>query len=133
MVIMTSSYDFLRFGISISGFEITNIDLILKYHYNIIMNTLKFDWDKNKTTKNLAKHKVSFEEAQSVFDDDFARLIPDPDHSEDEERFILLGLSCSLKVLVVVHCYKDEENIIRLISARKATKPESKMYKEYLL
>jgi uncharacterized DUF497 family protein len=133
MVIMTSSYDFLRFGISISGFEITNIDLILKYHYNIIMNTLKFDWDKNKATKNLAKHKVSFEEAQSVFDDDFARLIPDPDHSEDEERFILLGLSCSLKVLVVVHCYKDEENIIRLISARKATKPESKMYKEYLL
>jgi hypothetical protein len=97
------------------------------------MNTLKFDWDKNKATKNLVKHKVSFEEAQSVFDDDFARLIPDPDHSEDEERFILLGLSCSLKVLVVVHCYKDEENIIRLISARKATKPESKIYKEYLL
>jgi len=97
------------------------------------MNTLKFDWDKNKATKNLAKHKVSFEEAQSVFDDDFARLIPDPDHSEDEERFLLLGLSCSLKVLVVVHCYKDEENIIRLISARKATKPESKIYKEYLL
>jgi len=97
------------------------------------MNTLKFDWDKNKATKNLAKHKVSFEEAQSVFDDDFARLIPDPGHSEDEERFILLGLSCSLKVLVVVHCYKDEENIIRLISARKATKPESKIYKEYLL
>ncbi|MBL1243234.1 MAG: BrnT family toxin [Sulfurimonas sp.] len=97
------------------------------------MNTLKFDWDKNKATKNLAKHKVSFKEAQSVFDDDFARLIPDPDHSESEDRFILLGLSCSLKVLVVVHCYKDEENIIRLISARKATKPESKIYKEYLL
>ena len=97
------------------------------------MNTLKFDWDKNKATTNLVKHKVSFEEAQSVFDDDFARLIPDPDHSENEERFILLGLSCSLKVLVVVHCYKDEENIIRLISARKATKPESKIYKEYLL
>jgi len=97
------------------------------------MNTLKFDWDKNKATKNLVKHKVSFEEAQSVFDDDFARLIPDPDHSENEERFILLGLSCSLKVLVVVHCYKDEDNIIRLISARKATKPESKIYKEYLL
>ena len=90
-------------------------------------------WDENKATKNLLKHKVSFEEAQSVFDDDFARLIPDPDHSENEERFILLGLSCSLKVLVVVHCYKDEENIIRIISARKATKPESKIYKEYLL
>jgi len=97
------------------------------------MNTIKFGWDKNKATKNLVKHKISFEEAQSVFDDDFARLIPDPDHSEDEERFILLGLSCSLKVLVVVHCYRDEENMIRLISARKATKPESKIYKEYLL
>ena len=97
------------------------------------MNTIKFDWDKNKATKNLVKHKVSFEEAQSVFDDDFARLIPDPDHSESEELFILLGLSYSLKVLVVVHCYKDKENMIRLISARKATKPESKIYKEYLL
>jgi len=96
------------------------------------MNTLKFDWDKNKAAKNLLKHKVSFEEAQSVFDDDFARLIPDPDHSENEERFILLGLSCTLRVLVVVHCYRDAEDIIRLISARKATKPESKIYKEYL-
>ena len=66
------------------------------------------------------------------FDDDNARLIFDPDHSENEDRFILLGLSCSLKVLVVVHCYKDEENIIRLISARKATKPEKINYKELL-
>ena len=96
------------------------------------MNTIKFDWDKNKARINLAKHKVSFEEAQSVFDDDNARLIFDPDHSESEDRFILLGLSCSLKVLTVVHCYKDEDNIIRLISARKATKSEIKNYKEYL-
>jgi uncharacterized DUF497 family protein len=96
------------------------------------MNTIKFDWDKNKARINLAKHKVSFEEAQSVFDDDNARLIFDPDHSESEDRFILLGLSCSLKVLTVVHCYKDEDNIIRLISARKATKSEIKSYKEYL-
>lgn len=97
------------------------------------MNTIKFDWDKKKAFSNLKKHAVSFEEAQSVFDDDFARLIPDPDHSKDEERFILLGLSCSLKILVVVHCYKDKDNVIRLISARKATKPESKKYKEYLV
>lgn len=96
------------------------------------MNTIKFDWDKNKARINLAKHNVSFEEAQSVFDDDAARLIFDPDHSKDEDRFILLGLSCSLKVLVVVHCYKDKDNIIRLISARKATKSEEKNYKEYL-
>ena len=97
------------------------------------MKTIQFKWDKNKARINLTKHKISFEEAQSVFDDDNARLIFDPDHSEDEDGFILLGLSCSLRVLVVVHCYKDEENIIRLISARKATKPESKIYKEYLL
>ena len=96
------------------------------------MKEIKFNWDKNKATKNFVKHKVSFEEAQSVFDDDNARLIFDPDHSEDEDRFILLGLSCSLKVLVVVHCYKDEENIIRLISARKATKKEEINYKELL-
>jgi len=96
------------------------------------MNAIKFDWDRNKARINLAKHKVSFEEAQSVFDDDNARLIFDPDHSESEDRFILLGLSCSLKILTVVHCYKDEDNIICLISARKATKSEIKNYKECL-
>ncbi|MFK5938746.1 MAG: BrnT family toxin [Sulfurimonas sp.] len=96
------------------------------------MKRIQFDWDNNKAKSNLAKHKISFEEAQSVFDDDNARLIFDPDHSEDEDRFILLGLSCSLKVLVVVHCYKDEENVIRLISARKATLSEEKNYKEML-
>ncbi len=96
------------------------------------MNKIQFNWDKNKAKTNIEKHSVSFEEAQSVFDDDNARLIFDPDHSEDEDRFILLGLSCSLKILVVVHCYKDGQNIIRLISARKATKPEEKSYKEML-
>ncbi len=59
------------------------------------MKTIQFDWDKNKANSNLAKHKISFKEAQSVFDDDNARLIYDPDHSENEDRFILLGLSCS--------------------------------------
>jgi uncharacterized DUF497 family protein len=96
------------------------------------MKSIQFNWNKNKAKINLTKHKISFEEAQSVFDDDNARLIFDPDHSEDEDGFILLGLSCSLKVLVVVHCYKNEENIIRLISARKATKSEEKNYKELL-
>ena len=86
----------------------------------------------SKVRINLAKHKVSFEEAQSVFDDDNARLIFDPDHSENGDRFILLGLSCSLQILTVVHCYKNENNIIRLISARKATKRETKNYKECL-
>ena len=96
------------------------------------MKAIRFEWDNKKAIKNLAKHKVSFEEAQSVFDDDNARLIYDPDHSEDEDRFILLGLSYSLKILVVVHCYKDEEDLIRLISARKATRSEEKHYKESL-
>ncbi len=96
------------------------------------MKEIKFNWDKNKANNNLVKHKIAFEEARSVFDDDNARLIFDPDHSYDEDRFILLGLSCSLKILVVVHCYKDEENIIRLISARKATKKEEINYKELL-
>lgn len=96
------------------------------------MNEISFDWDNNKALSNIDKHGISFEEAQSVFDDDMARLIPDPDHSEDKERFILLGLSCTLNMLVVVHCYKDDENMIRLISARKATKHETKVYKEYI-
>ena len=95
------------------------------------MNAIKF-WDKNKAKINFAEHRVSFEEAQSVFDDDNARLIFDPDHSESENRFILLGLSCSLKILIIVHCYKDEDNTIRLISTRKATKSEIKSYKECL-
>ena len=96
------------------------------------MDTIRFDWDENKAKINLAKHKVSFEEAQSVFDDDNARLIYDPDHSDTEDRFIMLGLSCKLKILTVVHCYRDDESNIRIISARKSTKSETKQYREYL-
>lgn len=96
------------------------------------MNRIKFCWDENKAKSNLEKHKVSFEEAKTVFDDDNARLIFDPDHSVDEDRFILLGLSCRLKVLTVVHCYRDDENNIRIISARKSTKKEEKQYREFL-
>ncbi len=86
------------------------------------MNKLNFTWDENKAKSNLIKHKISFDETKTVFNDDNARLIYDPDHSGDEDRFILLGLSCKLKVLTVVHCYKDSENNIRIISARKSTK-----------
>lgn len=96
------------------------------------MKHIHFTWDENKAESNLIKHKVSFEEAKTVFDDDNARLIYDPDHSEDEDRFIILGLSYKLKVLTVVHCYKDSENNIRIISARKSTKKEEKQYKEFL-
>ena len=70
------------------------------------MSSLRFEWDPSKATINVRKHGVSFEEAQSVFADERARLIDDPDHSEDEDRFILLGLSSSLRVLIVAHCYR---------------------------
>ena len=96
------------------------------------MKNIQFSWDENKAKSNLAKHKISFDEAKTVFDDDNARLIYDPDHSEEEERFILLGMSYKLKVLTVVHCYKDSEKNIRIISARKSTKKEEKQYKEFL-
>jgi uncharacterized protein len=96
--------------------------------YTVRMSTLRFEWDPVKAGANQKKHGVSFEEAQSVFSDERARLIDDPDHSDDEERFILLGLSGSLRVLVVVHCYRAEGNTIRIISARKATREEQRHY-----
>ncbi|QSI78200.1 BrnT family toxin [Niveibacterium microcysteis] len=92
------------------------------------MTTLHFEWDEPKAKANIKKHGVSFEEAKTVFYDDRARLIADPDHSEDEERFILLGYSSGLKLLVVCHCYRTSENVIRIISARKATKQEAASY-----
>ena len=92
------------------------------------MSTLRFEWDDRKAAANDKKHGVSFEEARTIFFDERARLIDDPDHSEDEERFILLGLSSTLRLLVVCHCYRSEGNVIRIISARKATARESKSY-----
>ena len=94
------------------------------------MNNIRFQWDQNKNQANIKKHKVSFEEAKSVFFDEYARVIPDPEHSINEERFIILGLSFKLKLIVVVHTYKENDEIIRIISARKATKSESKYYHE---
>lgn len=93
-----------------------------------MMSTLHFEWDEQKARTNASKHGVTFEEAQSVFRDDQARLIDDPDHSDDEDRFILLGLSSSLKLLVVCHCYRIEGNVIRIISARKASSREKMLY-----
>lgn len=90
--------------------------------------SLRFEWDARKAAANLRKHDVSFEDAQSVFADERARLIDDPDHSADEERFLLLGLSNSLRLLVVAHCYREEEDVIRIISARAATREEQDFY-----
>ena len=92
------------------------------------MDALHFEWDEAKAKANLKKHGVGFEEAKSVFLDDYAKLIPDPDHSIDEERFVLLGYSSSLKLLVVCHCYRAEGRVIRIISARKATRQEANIY-----
>ncbi|MCF8242786.1 MAG: BrnT family toxin [Melioribacteraceae bacterium] len=94
------------------------------------MNDIRFQWDQNKNRVNIRKHKVSFEEAKSVFFDENARLISDPEHSFDEERFIILGFSNKLRILVVIHSYRENDEIIRIISARKATKSESKYYYE---
>jgi uncharacterized protein len=92
------------------------------------MFNLRIEWDPRKAALNFKKHKVSFEDAKSVFADERAKLIDDPDHSEDEDRFVLLGMSSSLRVLVVAHCYRAEGHVIRIISARKATRDEEHDY-----
>ena len=97
-----------------------------------MIEKIKFTWDVHKSQTNFIKHKVTFDEAKTVFEDENARLLLDPDHSEEEERFILLGLSVKSKILTVVHCYRDDEENIRIISARKSTKVEEKQYKEFL-
>ena len=93
------------------------------------MSDIKFEWDTKKATANLKKHGVSFAEARTVFFDENAQLINDPDHSGDEDRFILLGLSSSLRIVLVCHCYREKGNVIRLISARQASTYESKQYR----
>ena len=94
------------------------------------MSELSFDWDSRKNAANQRKHGISFEEATTVFSDEQALLIDDPEHSSDEERFILLGMSAVLRALVVCHCYREGEDAIRIISARKATRKERSVYAE---
>jgi uncharacterized DUF497 family protein len=94
------------------------------------MEELRFEWDPRKAKSNAAKHGVSFDEASTAFYDDNGLVIDDPAHSEAEDRFILLGLSATVRLVVVVHCFRDEDSIIRIISARKATSAESRQYQE---
>ncbi len=94
------------------------------------MSDLLFEWNSHKNDSNLKKHGVSFDEAKTVFTDEYARLISDPDNSETEDRFILLGASINSKLLLVCHCIRTEESI-RIISARKADKQERKIYEGY--
>jgi uncharacterized DUF497 family protein len=93
---------------------------------------LRFEWDVTKARANWKRHGISFEEAQSVFLDDNALLIDDPDHSVQELRFLLLGLSSHLRILVVCHCCRDRGNVIRIISARKADRSERTLYSKGL-
>jgi hypothetical protein len=92
------------------------------------MGNLRFIWDERKNTINKRKHGVSFEEGETVFSDDNALLMEDPDHSQDEDRFLLLGLSAIARMLVVCHCYREASDTIRIISVWKATKTEESQY-----
>ena len=96
------------------------------------MNEITFVWDERKNRENKRKHGISFEEATTIFADENARLIRDTDHSEAEDRFILLGFSAKLRILVVVHAYRQDEKEVRIISARKATPKERKQYGNFL-
>ena len=89
---------------------------------------ISFEWDSEKNRKNIRKHDISFKEAVTAFTDGFARTIQDPDHSIEEDHFILLGMSTALKLLVVCHCFREKKKVIRIISARKADKSETKQY-----
>lgn len=97
------------------------------------MSELRFEWDEQKARANEQKHGISFQEAQTVFYDENARLIADPEHSADEDRYILLGMSHSLRVLIVCHLYRENAEVIRIISARKANKKECQQYSNFFV
>jgi len=92
------------------------------------MSSLKFEWDEDKNRLNQQKHGINFEEAKTVFYDDFAVQFWDEVNSETEERFLLLGRSSLMRLLLVVHCYREQDSVIRVISARKATSKEKRFY-----
>jgi len=96
--------------------------------YGIHMSGIRFEWDEKKNRENRRKHGVSFDEAQTVFLDENAIRFFDPDHSADEDRFLMLGISFRLRILVICHCYRADETVIRIISARKADRREEKVY-----
>jgi len=99
--------------------------------YTVCM--IQFKWDQPKATANLKKHGISFEEAQSVFYDEFAVQFYDDEHSTAEDRFLMLGMSAEARLLLVCHCERESGNLIRIISARRATKRESAFYGGELL
>ena len=102
----------------------------IQRRYNAGVSSLRFDWDPRKAAANRAKHEVSFEEPRSAFADDGALIVADSEHSDDEDRFVLLGLSSSVRLLVVVHAYREDDETVRIISARRANSRECERYRE---
>ncbi|MEX0734406.1 MAG: BrnT family toxin [Steroidobacteraceae bacterium] len=96
------------------------------------MKDLRYEWDESKNRPNQRKHGVTFEEARTSFLDENARLVVDPEHSDDEDRFILVGLSIRLRLLVVSHCHRESERVVRILSARKADPSEQRDYARWL-
>ncbi|MCA9758072.1 MAG: BrnT family toxin [Candidatus Eisenbacteria bacterium] len=94
------------------------------------MSGIRFEWDPRKARQNERKHGVGFAEAETVFVDEKALFMADPEHSEDEDRFVLLGLSAFLRILLVCHCYRESDEVVRIISARKATRSERAQYQD---
>ena len=101
---------------------------MLQCSYTVNMSLLRFEWDPKKAASNQRKHGVSFDEAETAFLDDEAVLVPDTEHSSDEDRFLILGFSYQLRILIVCHCYRESDDVIRIISARKANKSEQMQY-----
>ena len=104
------------------------LDIALPHIYIVVMSDLRFEWDKEKDRENRLKHGVSFEEARTVFFDERAVEFYDDEHSGTEDRFLMLGLSAKLRILMVCHCLRERGDVIRIISARKATKNEQSYY-----
>ena len=117
-------------GIETSGSSrhFVSLDSSRRCKYNVVMKELRFEWDPGKSKANQNKHGVSFEEAYSVFYDEQAVEFYDDENSEWEDRFLLLGISAKLRMLMICHCYRVNESVIRIISARKATKKEARYY-----
>ena len=95
------------------------------------MSDFRFEWDSAKNDSNQKRHGVSFEEGITVFYDENAVLINDPDHSLDEDRFIMIGMTLKLRIVMVCHCYRENDNVIRIISVRKSTKQETNQYRRH--
>jgi uncharacterized DUF497 family protein len=109
------------------------VDDVIESNYNIIIGEITFSWDVNKNISNRMKHKISFEYAASAFLDLSSKVYYDPEHSKDEDRYILIGCTKMFEILVVCHCYHANDTMVRIISARKATVNEARKYREMMI